>query len=92
MGRRNIRPTNLCYSPIFLRVVADHQARRIRRLYTASLFAMEHQISSGLSLGVFDTEYRYKRVEYSATCGALYRNLLARAKLLSNFSCKWTFH
>ena len=67
--------TNLCYSPIFARVFTDNQTQRTYRMYSASLFAMEHQIDSGLSIGVFDTEYEYRRPESASTKGALYWDL-----------------
>ena len=35
-------------------------------------YLMQHQIESGLSYGVFDTEYQYKRTESKETAGRVY--------------------
>ncbi|KAF2748162.1 hypothetical protein M011DRAFT_476778 [Sporormia fimetaria CBS 119925] len=44
----------------------------LHRGFPAAEYLVAHQINSGLSYGVFDTEYEFKRPESRATGGALY--------------------
>jgi hypothetical protein len=45
---------------------------RCYRLFKAADYLVNHQIASGLSLGIFDKEYQFKRPESAATGGKLY--------------------
>ncbi|KAK7957193.1 uncharacterized protein PG986_006415 [Apiospora aurea] len=45
---------------------------RTYKVFAAMDHLVEHQIASGLSLGIFDTEYQYKRPESAAAGGKLW--------------------
>ena len=45
---------------------------RLHRMMTAAEYLIAHQIDSGMSFGIFDTSYVFKRPESAATGGALY--------------------
>lgn len=64
--------SNVFHSPVWSLLYPDHKAARVFTARTATKYACDHQISSGMSFGVFDTEYKYKRPESAATGEALY--------------------
>lgn len=64
--------TNVFYSPIWAVVYPDNQTKRLYDGTEASAYLVAHQIESGLSYGVFDTNYAFKRPESAATGGKLY--------------------
>jgi len=60
------------HSPVWPLIYPEHKAQRIFASKEPGSYLIEHQISSGMSFGVFDTEYKFKRPESEATGGALY--------------------
>ncbi|KAI1300604.1 hypothetical protein F5Y03DRAFT_225952 [Xylaria venustula] len=59
-------------SPIWRNLYPLDKTARFYGLYQASNYLIKHQISSGLSLGIFDTEYEFKNPESAASGGELY--------------------
>ncbi|KAI1168387.1 hypothetical protein F5B18DRAFT_598209 [Nemania serpens] len=59
-------------SPIWRNLYPSGKAERFYGLYQASDYLIKYQISSGLSLGLFDTEYEFKNPESAASGGKLY--------------------
>ncbi|KAI0469582.1 hypothetical protein F4859DRAFT_522994 [Xylaria cf. heliscus] len=59
-------------SPIWRKLYPLDKTARFYGLYQASDYLIKHQITSGLSLGIFDTEYRYKNPASVASGGGLY--------------------
>lgn len=47
-------------SPVWPRIFPEDKADRCYRMFQAADYLVNHQISSGLSLGIFDKEYQYK--------------------------------
>jgi len=64
--------SNVFHSPVWSLLYPEHKAARAFAGTAAMRYPCDHQISSGMSFGVFDTEYKYKRPESEATGGALY--------------------
>ncbi|KAH8892934.1 hypothetical protein GQ53DRAFT_745899 [Thozetella sp. PMI_491] len=62
-------------SPLWSKVYPDDKTGMCYTLFTLSTHLVDHQIASGLSLGIFDKEYQFKRPESAATGGKLYWNL-----------------
>ena len=60
------------YHSLLLTVVLKPNAELSMTLFEHFHYLVQHQIDSGLSYGVFDTEYVYKRAESAATQGKLY--------------------
>ncbi|KAI1420783.1 hypothetical protein F5Y12DRAFT_790888 [Xylaria sp. FL1777] len=58
-------------SPLWRSLYPLDKTARFYGLYQASDYLIRHQISSGLSLGVFDTEYEFKNPDSAASGGAL---------------------
>ena len=63
--------TNMFYSPMWTPIYHGDVAH-FWRLLSLGDYLVQHQVDSGLSYGVFDTHYQYKRKESEATGGALY--------------------
>jgi hypothetical protein len=66
--------TNMFYSPIWPNQYPEDKTARVYRGFAAADYLIQHQIDSGHSFGVFDTEYRFKREE-SKPHGKLYWDL-----------------
>jgi hypothetical protein len=64
--------SNMFHSPVWPVVYPEHKAKRMFDGMDPAAYLVEHQVSSGMSFGVFDTEYKFKRPESEATGGALY--------------------
>ena len=62
---------NWYYSPLWT-AIYKQDAAQMWRMMDECDYLVQHLIDSGLSYGVFDTQYRYKRSESEATSGALY--------------------
>ncbi|KAI9665971.1 MAG: hypothetical protein M1821_003906 [Bathelium mastoideum] len=67
--------SNVFYSAIFSLVYPDEKTARLYRTFKGAEYLVRHQIESGMSFGVFDLEYQFKRPESEATEGALYWDL-----------------
>jgi hypothetical protein len=65
-------PTKIFGSPIWRNLYPSDTTARFYGLYQASHYLIKFQIASGLSLGIFDTEYEYKDSESAASGGQLY--------------------
>lgn len=63
--------SNAFHSTVFPVVYHDKTAR-FNAAMKAAGYLVDHQIKSGFSYGVFDTEYQYKRPESAAAGGKLY--------------------
>ncbi|KAI3332406.1 hypothetical protein HD806DRAFT_519148 [Xylariaceae sp. AK1471] len=59
-------------SPIWRNLYPSDTTARFYGLYRASHYLIKFQISSGLSLGIFDTSYEFKDAESAASGGKLY--------------------
>ncbi|KAI1109545.1 hypothetical protein F5Y14DRAFT_455895 [Nemania sp. NC0429] len=59
-------------SPIWRNLYPTGKTERFYGLYRASDYLIRHQITSGLSLGLFDTEYEFSNPESAAAGGGLY--------------------
>ncbi|KAI3337903.1 hypothetical protein F4824DRAFT_94033 [Ustulina deusta] len=59
-------------SPIWRNLYPLNRTARFYGLYQASDYLIKYQISSGLSLGIFDTGYEFKNPESAASGGHLY--------------------
>ena len=68
--------SNMYHSPIWPLIYPEHKSKRIFDALGPTTYLIEHQIASGMSIGIFDTEYKFKRPESEATGGALYWNEL----------------
>ncbi|KAL2352625.1 hypothetical protein BJ546DRAFT_1039474 [Cryomyces antarcticus] len=66
--------SNMFYSPVWSVIYPVQRLHRLHRGIEAGTYIVEHQINSGMSFGVFDNEYKYKRPESEATEGRLYWN------------------
>lgn len=64
--------SNVFHSSVFSVVYPDQQGARFNRCMKAADYLVDHQINSGLSFGVFDKEYPYKKAESSAANGEFY--------------------
>jgi hypothetical protein len=65
---------NLFRSPLFSVLYSENVTDRVHEIYAKVDYLVEHQVDSGMSFGVFDTEYKLKREESKATGGKLYWN------------------
>ncbi|CEJ93574.1 hypothetical protein VHEMI09152 [[Torrubiella] hemipterigena] len=63
--------TNMFHSHVWPVVYPDGLIARLFELLPKLNYLVEHQIQSGLSIGVFDKEYEYKTAEGKAAGGAL---------------------
>jgi hypothetical protein len=64
--------SNLFHSPLWPVLYPTGIAENLIRGTEAAKYLVDHQIYSGWSFGVFDTEYQFKREESKATGGKLY--------------------
>lgn len=64
--------SNMFCSPVWPLLYPEEKEKRALRGLGACDYLMRHQVESGMSYGVFDLEYKYKRPESEATEGALY--------------------
>src|SRR5262245_28246178 len=64
--------SNLFHSPVWPVLYPDNVTDRVHKSFDAAEYLCRHQIDSGLSFGVFDTQYQFKREESKATGGKLY--------------------
>ncbi|KAK8050991.1 hypothetical protein PG993_002376 [Apiospora rasikravindrae] len=64
--------SNAFGSPVWSVLWPDEMTDRNYKVFGALDHMVEHQIASGYSLGLFDTEYQYKRSESAATGGKLW--------------------
>lgn len=64
--------SNVFHSSIFSVVYPEEKTQRFNAMMQTAGYLVDHQISSGLSYGVFDTEYRYKEAKSAATGGQFY--------------------
>lgn len=58
--------SNTFHSTVFPLVYPEAKTARFNAMMRNAAYLVDHQIESGLSLGVFDTEYKYRRPEESA--------------------------
>jgi hypothetical protein len=64
--------SNAFHSPVWSKIYPADQTARFYAAFDGATYLVRHQIDSGLSYGVFDTEYVFKRPESAATGGAVY--------------------
>lgn len=64
--------TNIFHSPMWATAHPDNQTKRCYDVYNAVDYLVRAAIESGLTYGVFDKEWKFKRPESAATDGALY--------------------
>lgn len=64
--------SNMFYSPVWPIIYPNKDFKDVIQLIQDTDYLVRHQVNSGLSFGVFDTEYTYKREESKATEGKLY--------------------
>lgn len=64
--------SNLFHSTIFPRVYTEDKTLRFNNMMKAAPYLIDHQIDSGLSLGVFDLEYQYKKADSASSDGKFY--------------------
>ncbi|KAK1752626.1 hypothetical protein QBC47DRAFT_432234 [Echria macrotheca] len=67
-----ISHSNVFHSPVWARLYPDEQTKRAYATFEAARSLMALNIASGLSYGVFDTNYQFKRPESAAEGGKLY--------------------
>jgi hypothetical protein len=64
--------SNMFHSPVWPVIYPEQKAKRMFDSMDPATYLVEHQIASGMSFGVFDLEYQFKRAESEATGGALW--------------------
>jgi hypothetical protein len=64
--------SNLFHSPVWPALYPENRNARVLEGLASGDYIVNHQINSGHSFGVFDTEYQFKREESKATGGKLY--------------------
>jgi hypothetical protein len=64
--------SNIFHSPVWPVLYPDEKTKRVRQGMDASGYLICHQIESGMSFGIFDKQYDYKRPESALTQGKLY--------------------
>ncbi|EED18270.1 conserved hypothetical protein [Talaromyces stipitatus ATCC 10500] len=62
-----ITHSNIFHSPIWKEIYPSHKTQRAYKTFAACDYLISHQINSGLSYGVFDTQYKFKRETSSKT-------------------------
>ena len=65
-----VRHSSIFHSPIFS-ILGSRDPTLVMKVYQSN-YLLRHQIDSGLSYGVFDTQYQNKRPESAATNGKVY--------------------
>ncbi|KAJ4387081.1 hypothetical protein N0V93_007668 [Gnomoniopsis smithogilvyi] len=61
--------SNAFHSNIFTVIYPENRTARFNAAMEAAEYLINHQIDSGLSFGIFDTEYRYRRDDSAAAQG-----------------------
>jgi hypothetical protein len=64
--------SNGFHSPVWPLLYSHDITTRVHDMFAACSYLVSHQIASGMSFGVFDTEYTYKTSEAKASGGKLY--------------------
>lgn len=64
--------SNMFHSPVWPVIYPEQKAARLFDAVDSGEYLVKHQVDSGMSFGVFDTKYKYKRPESEATGGKLY--------------------
>jgi hypothetical protein len=64
--------SNVFHSPVWPAIYPDDKTQRAYKVFAACEYMMAHQINSGLSYGVFDSQYQFKNQDSEPTGGALY--------------------
>lgn len=64
--------SNNFHGPMWTALYPKNITDIVHRAYATGDYLWEHQIKSGMSFGVFDTEYKFKRPESEAKGGAIY--------------------
>jgi hypothetical protein len=64
--------SNMFHSPIWPVLYPDEKTKRVQQGMGAVDYLVRHQIESGMSFGIFDTQYEYKRPGSALTQGKLY--------------------
>jgi hypothetical protein len=64
--------SNMFHSPVWPIAYPEDKVKRLYAVWQRSDYLVNHQIDSGMSFGIFDLEYKYKRPESAATGGKLY--------------------
>jgi hypothetical protein len=64
--------SNLFHSPAWSLIYPSAITARLHKAVKAAEYIVDHQIDSGLSYGVFDTQYAFKNAASQATGGKLY--------------------
>ncbi|KAH8680772.1 hypothetical protein BX600DRAFT_428754 [Xylariales sp. PMI_506] len=68
-ARAIVSHSNTFYSPVWSPLYPDNQTARCYGMFEKAEYLVDHQIKSGLSLGVFDREYKFKRPESAEAPG-----------------------
>lgn len=64
--------SNMFHSPVWSIAYPEDKTKRVHAMMSRSGYLVTHQINSGMSFGIFDLEYKYKKPESAATGGRLY--------------------
>jgi GNAT superfamily N-acetyltransferase len=64
--------SNMFHSPVWPMIYPDEKTKRLQQGMAATDYLIRHQIESGMSFGIFDKQYDYKRPESALTQGKLY--------------------
>lgn len=64
--------SNLFHSPVWPVIYPEEKTKRAHRGISAADYMVRHAVESGISFGIFDTQYEYKRPESASTYGKLY--------------------
>jgi hypothetical protein len=64
--------SNVFHSTIFPHVYPEAKGARFNDMMRAAPYLVDHQISAGLSLGLFDKEFQYKKADSALTNGKFY--------------------
>lgn len=64
--------SNILHSPVWSLAYPTSKTARLHAMHAEASYIVDHQIASGLSFGVFDTTYTFRRPSSAATDGALY--------------------
>ena len=64
--------SNVFHLPVMSVLYPDNQTKRVRQMTESVEYMIGRTTESGMSFGVFDTQYEYKRPESASTQGKLY--------------------
>ncbi|KAH7091536.1 hypothetical protein FB567DRAFT_436523 [Paraphoma chrysanthemicola] len=64
--------SNGFHSPVWPVLYPEDMTTRVHDIFDAGEYLVRHQVDSGLSFGVFDTEYQYRTEEAKKAGGKLY--------------------